>query len=398
MLVQRLAAFLKGYLVFQVEGAHPERFLNLALTRGFLLWDTSRAGERALRAKAPASSFKAFRRLARQSGCRLKILKKRGLPFFLRRFRRRRMLLGGSLFFLLVVWLLSCFVWEVEVRGARHTSPRLLREFAARHGLRPGSWKYGIREKELSQALLQEFPDLAYAEVELKGTRAQIWVVEQAPRPRLRGPCHIVARRSGVVEEFLVLAGVPLVKEGDLVREGQVLISGVVTSPGKEGEQGARRLVEARGVVRARVWYRASGEAAVRMFKTVKTGRVVRLFCMRLPGREIIIKGPRRIPFSSYRLSTKRRAFRWRSISLPVEFVTIRAEETRKVRLLRPYEEAARAATGRARRRLASLLPKGAVVARREEFVVASKEAGKVRAVVTVEVLEEIGEARAIRR
>ncbi|KUK31011.1 MAG: Sporulation protein YqfD, partial [Thermoanaerobacterales bacterium 50_218] len=213
-------------------------------------------------------------------------------------------------------------------------------------------------------------------------------------------PCHLVARRSGIIKEILVLSGTPEVKEGDLVQKGQVLISGIVEEEPSEREGDLvplerPRYVEAQGIVRARVWYRACGEAARREVVEKKTGRVTRIYCIRWQQKEIIIKGPCKIPYSFYHLKVKRRNFpEWRNITLPVEFVTIEAEEIRKEQIQRSFDEALELAKKGARENLQELIPAEASVVRQQVRVLKESRENLVRVVLTAEVVEDIGEKK----
>lgn len=403
MWVRNLWAYVLGYLVLTVQGEWPERFINLALTRGIPFWDIVQVNDQLLLVKVYARDFRVLRYVARRARCRLRIQAKRGLPFLFWRLRGRQMLVGGAVVFCLILYFLSSFIWTVEVTGTRKISPALVREVAAKAGLRPGTPKFQIRSQSVAQYLLQQLPGLAYAGIEVKGTRARIQIVEKVVPEKSLGPSHLVAKKAGMIKDFLVLSGVPLVKEGDVVQEGQILVSGIVTTPPPQenveqfpGPPSEPRFVEARGIVRARVWYRCYGEAAREEVQVRKTGRVVKIVCIKLERKEIIIRGPRRIPYSLYHLKIQRRKFpRWRNITLPVEFVTIKAEEIKRIRVHRGYQEALKIAVQHAQAQLTRLLPAHVPLAKRQLRVLQGGAEDLVRVVVTAEVVEDIGEPKA---
>ncbi|NPV29221.1 MAG: sporulation protein YqfD [Firmicutes bacterium] len=397
-----LWAYLLGYLVLTVQGEHPERFINLALTRGVFLWDIAWIDGQLLLVRVYAASFRGLRHIARRARCRVRIRAKRGLPFLIHRLRRRKMLAGGALVFCLLLYLFSSFIWTVEVAGTRRIPPAAVLRAAARAGLHPGVFRFRVEPNGVADFLMQELPGVAFAEVHIKGTRARIRITEKALAERDRGPSHVVAKKDGLIKELLVLAGSPRVQEGDVVRRGQILISGVVAAPfpapegaGSPPAPSLPRYVRAQGIVRARVWYRGYGEAPRTEVLERITGRAVRIVCIRMEQKEIIIKGPRRIPYALYRARVHRRKFpRWRSITLPVEFVTIEVKEIRRVRVTRSYEEALRLAARRARERLAELVPAGVPVVKRQVKVLQGGDQGPVRVVITAEAVEDIGRER----
>ncbi|MFW0967403.1 MAG: sporulation protein YqfD, partial [Thermacetogeniaceae bacterium] len=112
-------------------------------------------------------------------------------------------------------------------------------------------------------------------------------------------------------------------------------------------------------------------------------------------GQEITIKGPDQIPFKYYRTKTSRsRLPQWRTIKVPVEFVTIEAKEIKRVRLQRSFDEAKKLAADRAREQAVKKLPKGAEPVSRQYKLIGTKDDDPVRVLLTVETKEEIGVAR----
>jgi similar to stage IV sporulation protein len=400
MLIRVFWAYMLGFLVLAVRGEHPERFINLATRRGVALWDVNRVNPETILVKAPARSFVALRHIARRTNVRVRIRARGGLPFILQRLRRRWMLVGGAITFCLLLYLLSSLIWTVDVVGTRQLDPAQVRRAAASAGLYPGNLRFLVNGKDVADRLMREMPGIAFAEVDFRGTQVSIRICERVvPQPSL-GAANIVAVKDGVIKDMLVLAGSPQVKEGDVVRAGQILISGIIAPPPPPKTEGAPqppapkyepRYVEAQGIVRARVWYRCYAEAPREELVEQKTGRVTSIVSIRLANKEIIIKGPPAIPYLLYDLTeNKRKLPQWRNITLPVEFVTIRAEEIRRFLLRRSYDEALRLAVQRAQAILADQLPAGAVVTARQSKVV-NADMDHVGVLLTVETLEEIG-------
>ena len=401
MLIRGFWAYMLGFLVLMVRGEHPERFINMAVMRGVVLWDVSWVSPETLLVKVGAPSFRPLRHIARHTKVRVRIRVKRGLPFILQRLRRRWMLVGGAITFCLLLYSLSSLIWTVDVAGTKQLPADQVRQVAASAGLYPGNLRFLVNGKDVADHLMRELPGIAYAEVDFRGTQASIRIYEKVlPEPSL-GTAHIVAKQDGVIKDVLVLAGAPLVKEGDVVHTGQILISGIIAppppQPTAEGTpppptpRHEPRYLEARGIVRARVWYRCYAEAPREELVEQKTGNVTSIVSIRMANREIIIKGPPAIPYLLYDLTEKKRKLpQWRNITLPVEFDTIRAEEVRRFRVQRSYDEALRLAAQRAQTAMATQLSAQAAVADRQLKVVDADE-DHVGVQLTVETLEEIG-------
>jgi similar to stage IV sporulation protein len=386
-----------GFLVLVVRGEHPERFINLATMRGVALWDVIRVNPDTILVKVAARSFGSLRHIARRTKVRVRIRAKRGLPFILQRLRHRGMLVAGAITFCLLLYLFSSLVWTVDVVGTKQLDALYVRQVAASAGLYPGNLRVLVNGKAVADRLMREMPGIAFAEVDFRGTQASVRIYEKLlPLPSL-DTAHIVATKAGVIKDVLALKGLPMVKDGDVVRASQILISGIIAPPpppktaGSPPAQYKPRYVEAQGIVRARVWYRCYAEALRDELVEQKTGRVTNIVSIRIAGKEIIIKGPPSIPYLLYDLKeNKRKLPRWRNITLPVEFVTIRVDEIRRFLVRRSYDDALQLAAQRAQTTLAGQIPAGAVVADRQLKVV-NTDMNRVGVQLTVETLEEIG-------
>jgi similar to stage IV sporulation protein len=406
VIIKKLWAYLYGYLTIVVKGVHPERFINMAIARGIQLWDLSWDSTDTLTVKIYAQSFRTLRHVARQSRCRVRICRKSGFPFLIKRFRRRRMLLIGAIVFVLALYFLSSLIWTVDVSGTRKLSSAQVKELVAAEGLKPGNFCFQLDRDQIENQLLRQLPEVSFVEVNIQ-PRAKVKVVEKKTPAPSQGPCHIVAKKEGVIDSILVLEGQGMVKEGDLVKKGQVLISGAIYPPLPEpdpakpepqlSDQKPVSFVNAQGVVYGKYWYRFYGEALLDEVVKEKTGRQVRRYSIIMGGKELIIKGPEEIPYKYYESQTKSKILRWRNQTLPVEFVTIEAEEVRHVSLKRSYEEAVEVAAERAREKERKEILEGAVLVRRHSKVIGDKDDNPVRVVLTVETKEDFGVSQGIR-
>ncbi|MGE5545165.1 MAG: sporulation protein YqfD, partial [Bacillota bacterium] len=114
----------------------------------------------------------------------------------------------------------------------------------------------------------------------------------------------------GIVEEVMVLDGTAAVQKGDTVGVGNILISGTIIPTGEypDGQVPSPRLVKARGVVKARVWYEGYGEHPLVEEKTVLTRNKSEGFRLETPWGKWDIKRPEK-NFSSFETRRSGRGF-----------------------------------------------------------------------------------------
>lgn len=243
-----LLRLLKGYISFCAEGGFPERFLNLCKLRGINLWNIKNDGAK-VEACTTVAEFERIKEPAENSGMDIKVLKSRGLTFFLKRHKWRCGAAFGLLLAVLSVWFMSGFIWEVEIVEAKGAEIESLAESLEELGVKKGARKSEIDILEVQEKLLNEYPELSWVSLNIFGDKAQ---VEYTPVKRMTeqkdtsAPMNIVAKKSGKITLVEGYRGTNKVKEGAYVAKGSLLISGVLVNA-----DGSEKFVRASGKVYA---------------------------------------------------------------------------------------------------------------------------------------------------
>jgi similar to stage IV sporulation protein len=226
----KLWQFTKGYVRLAVRGFSVERFLNMAAFRGVYLWDVERT-DKGVELNVSIRGFKMLKGCAKKTKCRTKIVAKNGVPFFIHRYRKRKILMGGVLFFVFGLFALSSFIWRIEIEGNVILPQDTILEFLETEGLRTGAFKFGFSDRVLQDAILNNFPEVSFADVYTRGTRTKILIAEGLPQQEIfdrKTPVHVVASTEGLITGIVTGAGAPLVRRNDIVREGDMLVSGIL--------------------------------------------------------------------------------------------------------------------------------------------------------------------------
>lgn len=403
---------LRGYLVIVVEGKHIEKFINLAVSRGYNLWDITQPRDNMMLAKVDPSVYPALRHVARTCRCKMRILKKKGFPFAAVKMRKRKMLLVGAALFFVSLYILSSFIWSVEVTSNKElkmiTEEQVL-DAAADYGIKPGTPRFRIDNRLAGEALEKRFMAISWVGVEVRGTKVIINVVEKVlpeEDPESAHPGNLVAGKDGVVKEILVLAGEPKVAAGDTVKKGDILISGVIypeplpeagAQPSENNPSGGQtepRLeqpiyINAKGLVRARIWYESRAEIPLVQDKEVFTGKTKKLVTLQLFDKEILLKNQGGEKFKNYRRETDVKKFLVWKYRLPLELVTTTFKEVERKQIYYDMAEARTMAETAALKELSGKLPKGAEIVSQKTRVSSANER-ELKVVVYVETVENI--------
>ena len=339
----RVITFLTGYLWLRLSGRHVAAFISECARRGIPLWGATSAGGQVTFCST-VKGFIAMRQPARKHSCRVEVIGRRGVPFILQRAERRLFFSLGVLLFVGLLWTLSSVVWFVEVQGSEKITAADVSQTLSQAGLHAGVWRHDVDHERVANALMREFPELAWAGVKVSGSRAIVQLVDRAVIPPLeRWPGDIVAARAGVVVGIIVIGGEAQVGVGDTVAVGQILISGAAAAGG-----------HAEGLVEARVWYEAVGSAELTRVVQQASGRFAVRDVLRTMGREVHVAGPRASPYELSEVITQKRTF------LPgVEHITVTYRELTRSALTISVAEAEASALAAAQSRLRVTMPSG---------------------------------------
>ena len=221
--------YLKGYVIVEVSGNALERFLNLALHHHISMWDVIQEGNR-LCFKTLINDFKRMKPDLKKARCRIKIIEKKGLPFLMNRYKRRRLFLLGMFIFIMMLWLLSSFVWLVEVEGITHINSMDIIKSLEEKGYESGKLKSKMNLREAEAYLLKQYPNIVWTGITYEGTRMIVRIAESVSKPEMgeknEKPKIIVAKRDALITYIAVKKGKPLVKIGDIVKKGELLVTG----------------------------------------------------------------------------------------------------------------------------------------------------------------------------
>lgn len=390
-----------GFVSLRLRGENLEKVINMALARGIYIWDIRRRDDCIL-LKVRNSGYEALKTIADEQNFAIELLKSEGLPFYKTVMKRRLGLLGGALLFILTLYIMSSFVWFVQVSGNNKVDRNRILMTAAHYGIKVGAGKWTFSRTAVEEAMLREISELAYIQCDIRGVKANIKVVEKIlPDVDITGPCNIVANRDGVIDEVLVLDGQAAVKAGDVVARGDILISGTVVPPtpsdmieglpAPSADAGTHQ-VRARGQVKARTWYEGYGECSRKLEETVLTGKVFSQIYLESPWKKVLLKGKGDNPFVIYEQTEKE----WRSPFGNWGIIKIVSKEQTVNSTEYTESEAIEIARAKALEKLHQAMQSNLIISDSHMDILSSPSDSIIRIKVSAETIEDIGMAQAI--
>ena len=135
----RLVNALRGSVRLEVEGAFPERFLNLCAQRGILFWNVEWMEATRLRLTVTRRGSRQAAALGERTLCTVTPAGRSGMPYFLARFKKRYAFWVGMGLSMAAVCVLSSFVLTIEVKGNTNVPTAQILTELRRQGLGIGT-------------------------------------------------------------------------------------------------------------------------------------------------------------------------------------------------------------------------------------------------------------------
>ena len=273
--------YLRGYVIVEVSGYTLEKFMNLALHHQNAFWNIKRKDGK-IYLSTTISGFKRLKPYAKKSRCRIRIMEKKGLPFLRFRYRKRIMFSVGVFLFVSCIYMLSSFIWLVEINGCERLDETAVMETLDTAGYKVGKLKMKLDLREAEQKLINTYPDIIWTGIKFEGTKMVVEISESVPKPEIHNqtkPCHLISKSDGLITYIATNKGMPNVKKGDTVKKGDILVSG---SMQLGDETGAVYVTHADAEIKAKTGYALEASLPLESIKKDYTQRVSTKYTLRL--------------------------------------------------------------------------------------------------------------------
>ena len=239
-----------------VTGEQTLRFVNLCRNNGIELRHLIRK-ENAIQMEIDAENFKKLRPLVRKTHVKIHILNRHGPAFFFYRHKRRWWFLLGMTVFAGMIYILSLFVWQIDIDGNRKYTDALILQALAQMDVKTGCRKSEIDLPKIEEELRIMYNEITWVSASIAGTKLQIELREgdlkisgssgggqtgnvkrvenRENNPKTQNgeseidlPANLVADEDAIITNLVVRRGTVAVRYGDEVKKGDVLIEGKV--------------------------------------------------------------------------------------------------------------------------------------------------------------------------
>ncbi len=285
MFIKIIFNYIIGYIRISIEGYYIERFINICGNEKITIWNLKRNKNVKLELNIGIKDLKKVAKIAKQTNCKMKIIKKKGLPFLFNRYRKRKLFFVFLLVIIIGLGISSNFVWNIQIVEEDKESIENLYQDVVESGLEIGKMKAKINTKDIINKVRLKRSDIAWMGIELKGTNAIVKVVKATAKPEIADDneyCNIVSDKQGIITKINAQNGTIAVKVGDTVNVGTTLINGWM-----EGKYTGLRYVHAKGEIQAKVWHTKNKKILYNATEKTETGNIEKKYQIKINNFEI---------------------------------------------------------------------------------------------------------------
>ena len=224
--------WLCGYICVCVNGRQVNRFLNLCSRNGIHLWRITYDVGQSVRVNLRLRDFYDLRPYLRKTKTRMRIISKRGFPFWCHRHPRLKWFFCFCFALVCVGFYSLNFVWSIEVKGNAKVSTQDIMEYLLENEIEAGIKKEAVDCSGVELLLREEFHQLGWVSVYFERTNLCIEVKEslydtvEHSEVEYGRMYNLVANKDAVITSIVTRAGKAVVKKGQLVKKGDILVLG----------------------------------------------------------------------------------------------------------------------------------------------------------------------------
>ena len=232
--MNRWIGLLLPQVQFSARGGRFELLLSRCLEQGIPLSGV-RSVPGGFVAWLPARYYRGLHRPARRCRTLLRVQKRRGAAFSLRRLRGRWGLLIGPVLFALTLQFSQQFVWEIRYKGMDETRQARLSALLYSMDIYQGAFLNQQILDSIPGRIFLESPEFGWLALNFEKGCLMVETDQTLPAPAVEENLteDLVAASDGVILRMNVQEGLSLKQPGQTVAQGEVLVS--AARPDRDG-------------------------------------------------------------------------------------------------------------------------------------------------------------------
>lgn len=280
--------FLKrGTIKIEVKLFNSEQFLNLLWNSGVKIHNIKKIDRSTMIMEIDYDDYKTVKEAAKRVQGKISVISSRGGVFFLGRIKRRIGIVIGFVGFIIILYILSNFIWSIEIDTKMYIPPYEIRQQLKELGILEGISKDSINVYEIEEKLQNLNEDIMWSNIRIEGSTLKVTIEEKISPPldyEEENNTGVIAKMDGEIKRIYTTSGTAAVKPGDIVKAGDILVYPY------EGQGEYQYDVTAKGSVLANTFYEKVIELQINGEKEYRTGNTDSEIYIKIGDMKIYLK------------------------------------------------------------------------------------------------------------
>ncbi|EJO5347201.1 sporulation protein YqfD [Clostridium botulinum] len=274
-------------ITIEIQSMIPERFINLLWRNGVKVKNVVKKNVTTFVLDIELKDYDTMEDIANRTRTKVKIVKRKGISFFILFFKKRFSLVIGIFIFSFIMYFMSTFIWDIDIESTNGVTPYEIRQQLKKYGVKPGINKSNIDVYTIEEKLVKDIDNIMWVKARVEGGKLIVKAEERQSPPTIVNedePCNLVAKKDGEVQRVYTTSGSAVVEKGDIVKKGDILIKG------EQGKEDETYEVHSEGKVFARTFYEQIKTIKTYRIKRKRTGKKIERIYINLKGKKLYLK------------------------------------------------------------------------------------------------------------
>ncbi len=275
-----------GQVTIEINALMPEKILNAFWNNQIYTCNIVKVNLTTVRVTIYYRDYKDAEILIKKYKGKVKIVKTSGMIVLFMKMRRKLSLVIGMGLFFAVIYILSNYIWAIDIETQRNLSPFEVRQQLSSIGIKPGLSKSQVNVYEIEKKMEDLNSQIMWIRVRIEGSTLKLVIKEKVNPPSTEKILYnqVVAKMDGEVKRVYTNSGNPAVVPGDIVKKGDDLILPI------QGREGFEMEVKPSGTVIANTFYDKFMEIQISGEKLERTGNKNSDIYLNFFGKKVYLK------------------------------------------------------------------------------------------------------------
>lgn len=275
-----------GRITVEIKLLNPDRILNIFWNRNINIYKINKKNISTMRLDIDYTNYEEVCEVIKALGGKITIVKSKGIIFWVRNLKGKMSLAIGLLLFLGVIFLLSNYIWAIDINVQENISPFEIRQQLQEIGIKPGLAKNDIVVEDIEKKLENANSEILWLRVRIEGSTLNVTIEEKInPPTEWSGQYgNLVATEDGEVVKVYTYAGRSAVKQQEMIKKGDILIEGI------DGKEGQEYIIPPRGMVIANTFHEKTMQVKLTGTKLERSGNKETEYYISIFGKKIYLK------------------------------------------------------------------------------------------------------------